>query len=131
MPQIISTLSTGVDYTLYHDNQDGSGMHVIKHVVSIKGGAGVARRGGETGILTRQGVVTTIDDDELSMLKANPVFQMHMKNGFVQIIESDNKVNVTKAVKDMEAKDKSAPLTEDSFKGKETDKTTIKLGKLE
>jgi len=52
--------------------------------VLVKGGAGVAN----DRLITPRGVVTEITEEQAEALRANPVFAMHEKNGFVQIGEA-------------------------------------------
>lgn len=129
MPQIVSTLSTGMDYTIYAENLHGGANTVVK-IITIKGGAGVARRGGDTGIFTPEGQTTEVSDEDLAYLKSNPVFQTHVDHGYVQILVSAAKIE--KAVKDMSKKDASAPLVDEDFKqGGRGAGDAPKVGKLE
>lgn len=131
MPQIASTLSCGNDYAIYHKTD--SGANPIAKVVSIKGGANVARRGGESGILTPQGIITTVTDEELEALRQNEDFNLHEKNGFIKVLNQSS-TKVEKAVKDMKESDDSAPLKEADFTengGKRGTGKAPKMGKIE
>ena len=58
-------------------------------------------------LITPRGVVTEITEEQADYLRANKVFQLHEKNGFVQI--SDAKTDPDKAAADMTGRDQSAP----------------------
>lgn len=115
MPHIYSTLSADNEYTGYVTAE--SGAHQIARVVRIKGGAHVAQPLnlliGKN--LTPSGHRTTVTDDELAFLESIESFNVHKKNGFIKIIHSSKAEKVEKAVKNMEAQDQSAPLTEADY----------------
>lgn len=124
MPHIASTLSTGMDYTFYKPTQEGDNINTVHHTVTLKGGANVAQRG-TANLYTADGIVTHITDEDYDLLKTNEVFKLHEKNGFVKVLKS--KISGTKAAQDMEAEDKSSPLTEkDTEKGGRLQGATIK-----
>ena len=114
MPYITSTMSTGVKYAVY--GQSAGGLPIVKKEIEIKGGANVA----DKALYTPNGVVTKVSDDELDLLKANPVFQLHVKAGYLKIskLSGEN-------TKNLEVKDTSAQLTPEDFKkkGKKAPKT--------
>lgn len=132
MPYIASTLSAPTTYTVYGDNKHGP-KAVLKQV-HIKGGANVANQKNvmTMGLLTPQGLVTQVSDEELNLLKNHKLFQLHLKNGHVKIMDTNQKPE--KAVKDMKDKDSSAPFTPADYKeggraGKSVD--APKVGKLD
>lgn len=104
---VFSTLATDMNYTVY--DQGGGDMPVKKLQVHIKGGAGVAN----DRIITPLGVMTEIEDEDIPHLEANPVFQLHKKNGFVKI--EKKKADPEKVAADMNRRDNSAPLTDADY----------------
>lgn len=113
MPQVASTLTSDVKYTLW-DAKTGGVNREIAHV-TIRGGHGIAHKRSHGGIETPVGMITSVTDDQLAMLLKDEVFQTHQKNGYVKIIETDRKVEPEKAVKDLEAREPSAPLNDADF----------------
>lgn len=72
--------------------------------VFIKGGAGVAN----DRLITPRGVATEVTESEVEYLRANQVFQLHEKNGFVMV--SEETIDADKAAAVMENRDGSAPI---------------------
>lgn len=62
---------------------------------------------------TPRGRVTEVSDEQYSQLKNNHVFKLHKENGFITV-ETRNE-DPEKVATDMEAADKSAPLTEEQL----------------
>lgn len=112
MPYIVSKLAADV---CYNDYTPQNGVNVRTGGVLIKGGAGVANRKHALadGVLTPDGVLTAVNDDQLSFLMKDEVFKTHLKNGHVKVLEKKPEPN--KVAKDMES-DGSAPLTEADMK---------------
>lgn len=113
MPYVFSTLTANTEYTVYANKVDekasaGSIATPIKSVL-VKGGANVNTRL----IGAQPGHRTEISDEDALFLMDHPLFKTHQENGFVKI--EDSKLKVEKAVKDMQARDASAPL--DTTKG--------------
>lgn len=100
---VYSTLAASVDYAFHIPG--GGDLPIMEHKVTVKGGAGVAN----SHLVTPKGVVTEISEQDAARLKEHPVFQIHQKNGFVEI--SSSSVDPDKAARDMTAKDNSAPVT--------------------
>jgi hypothetical protein len=99
---VYSTLSSDV---LYQNHAPGGAdLPIVVSEVLIKGGAGVAN----DRLITPRGVATEVTEQQAEALRANPVFQMHEKNGFVQI--SDARVDADVAAADMAGRDNSAPI---------------------
>lgn len=113
MPQVASTLTSDVKYTLWHAQKGGVNREIAH--VTIHGGHGVAHKLDNGGIITPVGKLTSVTDEQLDMLKKDEVFQTHLKNGFVRIIENDRKIEPEKAAKDLETKEPSAPLDNADF----------------
>jgi hypothetical protein len=115
---VYSTLAAPQAYTSYVKNSDKE-MCIVEKTVHIKGGTGVmdARN-----VMTPRGVVTQIDDEELKCLMENPVFKMHIENGFITV--ETKEVKVEKVADRMNQKDKSRPVTPDDFEKSKDGKST-------
>lgn len=100
---VYSTLSCDQNYTNHITG--GADIPVALPPVFIAGGAGIAN----DRLITPRGVATEITEEQAEYLRANPMFQLHEKNGYVQI--SAEKVDPDKAAADMSRNDGSAPLT--------------------
>ena len=118
MPQVASTLSSDVKYTLWRPKSKDApgGVNTVQAQVVIHGGHGVAVRHDHGGLITPQGVLTSVTTDQLELLHSNEIFQTHLKNGFIRIIESDRKVASETVAKDLEGTEPSSPLTDTDFK---------------
>lgn len=109
MPFICSTATNDAFYV--HYEKGGADLPVLKKRVLIKGGA---NRGGK-GLVTPQGIVTSVTDEELEFLKGNKAFQRHMKRGFLTIVEQKKEPEANKVAKDMTKQDESAPLKDADY----------------
>lgn len=89
---IYSTLSASVAYEV-----DG-GREIL-----IAGGANIP----DKHFLTPQGVVTSVTEEDLALLKKSRVFDLHAKNGFLKW--HSKKVDVEQVIADMQGADDSAP----------------------
>lgn len=94
---IYSTLSADVNYT------------IGDRKFAVAGKANVANRN----IITPRGMVTKATAEEVAELKKNRIFALHLKNGFLTI--EDRQHDVEKVASSMEARDKSAPDTENDL----------------
>ncbi|WP_019573349.1 hypothetical protein [Curvibacter lanceolatus] len=103
---VYSTLAADTTYKEWVKTSD---LHIEARSVTIKGGTGVAN----DRIVTPLGVRTEIDAELVEVLKANEIFKLHQKNGFVVI--EDVAEDPEKVAADMTSADNSAPLTESSF----------------
>ena len=104
MRHVYSRLANSVTYTSY--SKGGGDIPRIEKKVLVNGGAGIASKN----LVTPQGVVTTVSDEDAEFLENDHHFRNHQKNGFVTI--SDKKHEVEKVVADMgEVADESSPLT--------------------
>lgn len=99
---VYSTLSCDQNYTNHVTG--GADIPVALPPVFIAGGAGVAN----DRLITPRGVATEITESQAEYLRANPMFQLHEKNGYVQI--STDNVHPDKAAADMTGRDQSAPI---------------------
>jgi len=99
---VFSTLASDVAYT--NHAQGGADLPIDLPPVLIKGGAGVAN----DRIVTPRGVATEVTEEQVEYLRANQVFQLHEKNGFVMVSESYADPDTVAA--DMTGRDNSAPV---------------------
>lgn len=106
---IFSTLSAAVSYTGYAEPK-GDNLPQVQMSVVINGGAGVANK---RTLETPRGVVTEVTEEEAKFLAAQPVFALHVQNGFIQVSEA--KADGDDAAADMTGRDESAPLVDEDF----------------
>lgn len=106
---VYSTLASDVAYT--NHEQGGADLPVALPPVFIKGGAGVAN----DRLVTPRGVVTEVSEEQGAYLQANPVFQLHQKNGYVMIDSAS--VDPDKMAADMTGRDNSAPMVNQDLPG--------------
>ena len=111
MAYILSTLTSAQDYTFYNPNHGNAFNQPIK-TIHINGGSNVA----DKHFITPQGVMTEISDEDLEQLRTHEMFQLHVKNGFIKILEKEKDKEKTK--EDMNGADLSAPLTPETYKKK-------------
>lgn len=109
MPYIYSTLTCDNLYGPYSDGGGDLPVRTEESHVLVKGGAGVANDRLDTPL----GVATQVTDAQLTLLQADPVFALHLKNGFVTI--DDKKVDPEVKATDMASRDKSAPLVPQDY----------------
>lgn len=107
MPFIYSTLTADNKYSGYQ--KGGGDIPSVTWEVLVKGGTGVANNR----LITPQGVVTEVTDEELARLKENVIFNRHVENGFIVI--SDKREDPEKVAADMTGRDPSAPLVDADF----------------
>ncbi len=105
---VFSKLPSSTAYTQWHTGPGGiqtAGRHV-----NIRGGAGVANKH----LVTPQGVMTEVTDEEAEFLLNDHHFKQHQNNGFVTI--TAGRAEVEKVVADMSSEPTGAdPLNESSF----------------
>lgn len=104
---VYSTMTAAVTYCAWV--RGGGDIPTIQKSVTINGGANVA----DKHFQTPRGVVTVISEEQLEIMKADGVFQIHQKNGFITVEEK--RAEVERVVSDMEGQDESAPLTPNDF----------------
>lgn len=105
---VYSTLAADV---LYQNHAPGGAdLPIVVSEVLVRGGAGIA----DNRLMTPRGIVTEITEAQAEALRQNPVFQMHEKNGFVQIESA--KVDPEIKAADMTGRDQSAPLVPEDMR---------------
>jgi len=104
---VYSTLSSTMNYE--NSSPGGADLPVPTGNVVIYGGSNIPDKYMRTPV----GVVTPVTDEELTILEANAVFQLHKKNGF--IVVKDKKHDAEKVAADMVTRDSSAPLVDADF----------------
>ncbi|MDR1349678.1 MAG: hypothetical protein LBJ59_02645 [Zoogloeaceae bacterium] len=104
---VYSTLSNDQDYAGWATG--GNDLKKIQRSVLIRGKANLP----DKHLITPLGVVTEITPEEEAFLRANKIFQLHEKNGFIRV--DSKKVDVEKAVVDMERREPSAPDAPQDF----------------
>jgi len=110
---VFSTLACDQRYVNYVSNPEGIPLPTSE--ILIKGGAGVA----SDRLITPQGVHTEVTEEALAELEKNPVFAMHKRNGFMTV--QTRRADPEKVATDMNAKDKSKPLTPADYLDKQID----------
>lgn len=116
MPYVYSTATCGSVYIDYVHSNDPNRDPVIAKRVEIKGGHGVAtpfKNSNFQQVHTPRGVATFVSDEDLAFLLANDGFQEHMDAGFITHDKKEVKPEVV--TKDMEQRDRSAPMTPDNL----------------
>lgn len=105
---VYSTLTASQRYTNYQPG--GGDLPIAAGEVFIAGGANIP----DKYLRTPDGsVVTKVSEEQMEVLNANEVFQMHMKNGFIRVSDHNEHPEVVAA--DMETRDQSAPLVDQDF----------------
>lgn len=110
---VFSTLATDQRYVNYDHNPQGVAQPTSD--ILIKGGAGVAN----DRLITPDGVATEIPVELVAALEANPVFQIHKKNGYITV--RDRKADADKVATDMNGRDPSKPLTPADYQDAQVD----------
>jgi len=111
---IYSTMTGSVAYALYKRLHGELIQEVEGTRVLINGNShvAVATNPLKTHFMTQKGAVTVVTDEQLELLKNNPVFDIHLKNGFIKI---DSKKDIDNAIRDLNKKDKSAPYCPEDY----------------
>ena len=105
MNYIHSTASQTMVYPVYAAGKQNQ-ARILKEI-RIKGTANVAD---PATLVTPQGVVTEVSDEDLALLKKNPHFQRHVEKGFIKFCDKANLDN-----SDMEKKDNSSQLRDEDY----------------
>lgn len=104
---IFSTLTCDQEYM--NAEHTPNGVAASAPSVFIKGGAGLAN----DRLITPLGIHTEVSDEDYEILLKNPVFKIHVDNGFIQV--QDKKADAEKVAAGMQRRDKSAPLVPQDF----------------
>lgn len=97
---VASTLTNAQEYTVY----SADGLSPVRSI-RINGGHGLNNRH----LITLNGAITEVNDQDLELLRKNPLFQRHVDNGFITVTSDDNAERVAG---DLESRDDSAPLNQ-------------------
>lgn len=108
---IASTLTAPQDYTVY--DKGGRATHKVR----INGGNGLVNRN----LVTLEGAITEVSEEDLELLKTNALYQTHVKNGFVKVTDQPD---ATKASSDLESRDEGAPMTQNDVDNLQNDMNT-------
>lgn len=107
---VFSTMTAGVTYVLY--GPGGGDLPVSQRSVTIAGGSNLPNKH----MLTSIGVMTEVSDEDWAWLEQDQIFQLHKKNGFIQV--RDKPAVAEKVATDMQTRDQSAPLVDADFTDK-------------
>jgi hypothetical protein len=118
---VYSTLAADVLYQ--NVAAGGADVPVVVSEVLIRGGAGVAN----DRLVTPRGISTEVSEQDIEALRANPVFAMHEKNGFVMVDKA--LVDPEIAASAMTGRDVSAPLVPEDMSDADQPMTTGKRRK--
>jgi hypothetical protein len=131
MPYVYSTLSNDNLYCTYpQDMSAKDGVHTPQEQILIRGKANVAQESNDKTLYTPRGVATFVTDEQLATLLKIDAFNFHVKGGYLLVDKTGKEINgVENAVKNMAAKDNSAPLTNSDFNFTEEEKAKPGLGK--
>jgi len=108
---VYSTLTCNQAYT--NHAVGGADLPIALDPVIIRGGAGIAN----AHLVTPEGTVTSVTDEQLEYLRCNPCFLHHEKHGYIKV--STAKVDIEKVVADMSQRDQSAPVVPPDLKDEE------------
>lgn len=122
MAFVFSTLSNDNAYPIYKDG-------VKVKTILINGKANIANKN----LITPSGIMTTVSNEDLELLKGDENFMKQVKGGFMSF--ETKKADVEEVAKDMTEKDKSAPMTkkdiEKENKGKkDEEKISVETNKI-
>ena len=105
---VFSTLANNQMYTNYDQPASKGGVPIERCSVLIRGGAGVAD-GSSGGIITPNGLATSVTDEQLCELEKNEDFKRHKAANFITV--RARSADVDKVAADMSKTDKSRPFT--------------------
>lgn len=110
MPHFVfSTATSALEFVQYSTPKDPRVLPEVLRTVRVKGGANLA----DKHLLTPNGVMTQVTDDEADFLVQNAAFLDAMKRGFIRI--ERHAANMDSVVNDMVPKDRSAPKTPEDY----------------
>lgn len=105
---VYSTLTNDQNYVVYEVN--AAGLPVVVGSVEIAGGHGRINKH----LVTPLGVLTTVDETQMALLKRCPTFELHQKNGFIRVETSKRDAEAVAST--METADKSRQLNPSDYK---------------
>lgn len=106
---VFSTLSNSNIYTAHEKGP--ADLPIETGRVFIKGGAGVANKH----LITPLGVMTEVDENQMTLLNNNSSFLEHKKRGFITVQSKAH--DIEKVVTEMERRDNSAPVIPEDYVG--------------
>jgi hypothetical protein len=106
---VYSTMSSDNDYINYENG-------IAKSKITIAGKANVANK---LTLLTKSGVLTSLDENEYNLLKTNSHFKKHLDKGFLTV--ESKQFDEDKISKNMTKKDKSAQKNKSDLKNLKAD----------
>lgn len=101
---VFSTLTAGQLYTTWSVPAPG-GAAIPKRQILINGGSNVA----DKNVVTRIGVMTKVEDEDMKVLEGIELFNLHKNNGFITVRKAKAEAEAVAA--DMVTRDASAPTT--------------------
>lgn len=105
---VYSTLTCDNIFAIYSPNTSHD-LPVIEKSILIKGGHGVANKN----LVTPQGVVTEVNDEDMALLEQDYHFRDQIKHGFIIV---EKKLHTPeKIAKDMALRDGSSPKVPSDF----------------
>lgn len=105
MNYVQSTASQDMTYPIYTEGKQNQAT-IIKKII-VYGTANVAN---PTSLLTPQGMVTELSDEDVALLKKSAAFQRHVEKGFMKLCDKSQL-----DVSDMEKKDGSAQIQDKDY----------------
>lgn len=117
MHYVFCTLSCDQAYTKYEKGADGS--NIVVGSIFIAGKANITNKN----LITPKGMMTEVSDSDMEFLMGDYHFNEHVKNGFITV--ESKAAPVESVVRDMKAKDSSAPKTQEDL---ENDDLTVSTG---
>lgn len=120
MKMILSTLTSAQSVVITEKSANGA-LHIVKRI-HINGGANVADR---KTLITPQGVVTELTDEDYALLITTDFYKRQERAGFLRPVESKDAAEDTKKA-GMKKRDKSSQKTEADYKDSDV---KVKTGK--
>ena len=114
MKMILSTLTAPQNVVLTRKTDNGA-LEIVK-TIALNGGANVIDR---RTLVTPQGVITELSDDDFDLLEQTAFYKRMKSRGFLRPVEAKETAEDTKKA-GMEKKDNSAQKTEEDFPDEET-----------
>lgn len=111
MKMILSTLTSAQNVAITKKAANGA-IQIVKRI-HINGGANVADR---RTLITPQGIVTELSDEDYNLLISTDFYKRQEKAGFLRPVESKDAAEDTKKA-GMKRKDKSSQKTEADYEG--------------